>query len=240
MLFRSPLRLRGGGSKDFYGNEPRGSILDTRGYAGIADYEPSELVITARCGTPLAAVEQALDEHGQCLPFEPPHFGAATFGGCVAAGLSGPRRACAGALRDFVLGVKLVDGRGRVLQFGGQVMKNVAGYDISRLVAGSLGTLGLVAEASIKVLPRPDLETTLRLEMDEAAALEAMNRWAGEPLPVSASAWHEGTLYVRLSGSAAAVQAAAPRLGGSELADTVAFWRSLREQTHAFFIPPPF
>src|SRR5205814_8360921 len=142
---RLALRLRGGGSKDFYGNEPRGELLDTRAYAGISAYEPSELVLTARCGTPLAEIEQTLAERGQCLPFEPPHFGAATFGGCIASGLSGPRPAAAGALRDFVLGVKLIDGRGRVMQFGGQVMKNVAGYDLSRLVAGSPGTLGLVA-----------------------------------------------------------------------------------------------
>ena len=226
------LRFRGGGSKDFYGNAPRGEVLDTRAYAGIAAYEPSELVLTARCGTPLSHVEGVLNERGQCLPFEPPHFGAATFGGCVAAGLSGPRRASAGALRDFVLGVKLIDGRGRVLQFGGQVMKNVAGYDISRLVAGSLGTLGLIAEASLKVLPRPPLELTLGLEMDEAGALEAMNRWAGEPLPISATAWHAGVLAVRLSGSDAAVSGAARRIGGAEVNYA---WDAIREQSHPFF-----
>src|SRR6185295_12043752 len=154
---------------------------------------------------------------GQCLPFEPPSFGAATFGGCVASGLSGPRRASVGALRDFVLGVKLIDGRGRIMQFGGQVMKNVAGYDVSRLVAGSLGTLGLVAEASLKVLPRPPVELTLRLEMDEAQALEAMNRWSGAPLPISATLWHAGVLDVRLSGSAPAVRGAAQRIGGAEV-----------------------
>ena len=231
----APLRLRGGGSKDFYGNEPRGEVLDTRGYAGIVDYEPSELVLTARGGTALAEVEAALKEKGQCLPFEPPHFGAATLGGCIAAGLSGPRRAAAGAVRDFVLGVKLIDGRGRLLEFGGRVMKNVAGYDVSRLVAGSLGTLGVIAEASVKVLPRPPAERTLRFDMDQSAALDAMNVWAAEPLPVSASAWHDGTLYVRLTGSAAAVQGAAPRLGGAELGDSAAFWLAIREQTHAFF-----
>ena len=231
----APLRLRGGGSKDFYGNPPRGELLDTRGYAGIVDYEPSELVLSARAGTPLAEIEQALAERGQCLPFEPPHFGEATLGGCLAAGLSGPRRAAAGALRDFVLGVKLVDGRGRMLEFGGRVMKNVAGYDVSRLVAGSLGTLGVIAEASLKVLPRPPAQRTLRFDMDQPAALDAMNVWAGEPLPISASAWHEGALHLRLSGSAAAVQAAAPRLGGTEVADGAALWRAIREQTHAFF-----
>jgi len=232
---RTPLRLRGGGSKDFYGNEPRGEVLDTRAHAGIVAYEPSELVLTARCGTPLAEVEQALAQHGQCLPFEPPHFGAATFGGCIAAGLSGPRRAAAGALRDFVLGVTLVDGQGRELRFGGQVMKNVAGYDVSRLLAGSLGTLGLIAEASLKVLPRPLMETTRQLEMPEARALELMNRLAGQPLPVSATAWFDGQLSVRLSGAPVAVQSAAAAIGGAELADTPGFWRSIREQTHPFF-----
>jgi glycolate oxidase FAD binding subunit len=231
----TPLRLRGGGSKDFYGNAARGDLLDTRAYSGVCDYEPSELVLTARCGTPLAELERLLADQGQCLPFEPPHFGPATFGGCIAAGLSGPRRASAGALRDFVLGVKLIDGRARVLDFGGRVMKNVAGYDLSRLAAGSLGTLGLVAEASVKVLPRARHERSLRMEMDLARALETMNRWAGEPLPVSATAWHDGALCVRLSGSEAAVEGALPRIGGTELRDADAFWSGLREHNHCFF-----
>jgi glycolate oxidase FAD binding subunit len=231
----TPLRLRGGGSKDFFGNQPRGEVLDTRCYAGIVDYEPSELVLTARCGTPLAEVERALAERGQCLPFEPPHFGAATFGGCIASGLSGPRRAAAGALRDFVLGVKLVDGKGRALGFGGQVMKNVAGYDVSRLLAGSLGTLGLIAEASLKVLPRAATEMTLQLEMPEARALEAMNRWAGQPLAISATAWFDGVLSVRLSGAAVAVKSAAAAIGGAELRESAVFWEAIREQTHPFF-----
>lgn len=233
---RIPLRLRGGGTKDFYGNEPRGELLDTRGYAGIVSYEPTELVITARCGTALSEVEGALREQRQMLAFEPPHFGAAaTFGGCIAAGLSGPRRAAAGALRDFVLGARLVDGRGRALALGGQVMKNVAGYDISRLAAGSLGTLALIAEASVKVLPVPPTEMTLRREASQAQALEAMNRWAGQPLPVSATAWHDGALSVRLSGAEPAVRAACGRIGGQVLEEADAFWAGLREQTHAFF-----
>ena len=235
---RRPLRLRGGGTKDFYGNEPRGELLETRGYAGIVSYEPTELVITARCGTPLADIEAALEGNGQCLPFEPPHFGAgATFGGCIAAGLSGPRRATAGALRDFVLGVRLIDGRGRVLQFGGQVMKNVAGYDVSRLAAGSLGTLGLIAEASLKVLPRPAEELTLGFAMPEAQALEAMLGWAGQPLPISASAWHGGALFVRLSGAAPAVRAAAARIGGEPVREPP--WRAIREHEHPFFSATP-
>lgn len=235
------LRLRGGGTKDFYGNEPRGELLDTRAYAGIVDYEPTELVVTARCGTPLSALEKKLEEAGQCLPFEPPHFGeGATLGGCVAAGLSGPRRASAGALRDFVLGAKIVDGRGRVLSFGGQVMKNVAGYDVSRLLAGSLGTLGFIAEVSLKVLPRPPSERTLRLALPQGRALEALNRWAGQPLPISASAWREGELTLRLSGSPAALGPAAAAIGGEPLegAQAAAFWPSIREHTHAFFGGP--
>jgi glycolate oxidase FAD binding subunit len=232
------LRLRGGGTKDFYGGAPRGEPLDTRAYSGIVAHEPSELVVTARCGTPLSELEAALAASGQMLAFEPPHFGAqATLGGCVAAGLSGPRRAAAGALRDYVLGAKLVDGRGRVLAFGGRVMKNVAGYDVSRLLAGSLGTLGLIAEVSLKVLPRPRAELTLRLELPEARALEALNRWAGEPLPVSASAWHDGELSVRLSGAESALSAAAGKIGGERVEGDAAarFWDAIREQTAEFF-----
>ena len=228
------LRLRGGGSKDFYGEAPRGEVLDTRGYAGIVSYDPTELVITARCGTLLNDIEATLAARNQMLAFEPPHFGAdATFGGCIAAGLSGPRRASAGALRDFILGIKLVDGRGRLLAFGGQVMKNVAGYDVSRLLAGSLGTLGLIAEASLKVLPLPGAETTLRLERPQASALEAMRAWAAQPLPVSATRWHEGELAVRLSGAEPAVRAAARKIGGESSAP--GGWEAIREQTHPFF-----
>jgi glycolate oxidase FAD binding subunit len=237
---RTPLRLRGGGSKDFYGAEPRGEILDTRAHRGIVDYEPAELVITARCGTPLAELEAALAGRDQMLAFEPPHFGPeATVGGCVAAGLSGPRRQAAGALRDFVLGVVLMDGRGEVLRFGGRVMKNVAGYDVARLVAGSLGTLGVILEVSLKVLPRPPEEATLRFALDEASALRSLHAWGRKPLPLSASAWHEGVLHVRLSGAAAAVRAARSALGGEQLAEAEAraLWEDLGEQRHPFFAP---
>ena len=231
---RTALRLRGGGSKDFYGNALRGEVLDTRGYAGIVDYEPTELVVTVKCGTPLRELETALAANNQVLPFEPPHFGAgATIGGCVAAGLSGPRRASAGALRDFVLGVKLIDGRGQALSFGGQVMKNVAGYDVSRLIAGSLGTLGLIAEVSLKLAPTPPEEITLQLEAPQARALELMNRWAGQPLPISATAWHDDSLTVRLSGAPPAVRSAAAAIGGESVDG--AFWRGVREQTDGFF-----
>lgn len=235
------LRLRGGGTKDFYGAALEGEVLDTRVHSGIARYDPTELVVTARAGTPLAALEAALAEKGQMLPFEPPHFarngGAATVGGCVAAGLSGPRRVAAGALRDFVLGATLLDGRARVLRFGGEVMKNVAGYDVARLLAGSLGTLGVILEVSLKVLPRPAEEQTRRFECTQAEAIERMNAWAGQPHPISAATWHAGLLQLRLSGAAAALRAAAARLGGEAIgADSAAeYWDAVREQKHPFF-----
>ncbi|MEF2269681.1 glycolate oxidase subunit GlcE [Janthinobacterium sp. LS2A] len=233
-----PLRLRGGGTKDWYGQQLTGEVLDTRAYTGIIDYEPTELVITARCGTPLAEIEAALAARNQMLAFEPPHFGpGATVGGVVASALSGPRRASAGALRDFVLGAVLMDGHGERLAFGGQVMKNVAGYDVSRLLAGSLGTLGLILEVSLKVLPLPLREATFRVACAEIAALRILNEWAGKPLPISASCWHDGVLTVRLSGAEAAVSAALQSLNGEVLAaeEASAFWLSVREQTHAFF-----
>jgi len=229
---------RGGGSKDFYGNEPAGEPLDTRAYAGIVSYEPSELVVTARCGTPLAELERALASNGQMLPFEPPHFGVdATLGGCVAAGLSGPRRASAGGVRDFVLGTRLLDGRGRVLAFGGEVMKNVAGYDVSRLLTGSLGTLGVILEVSLKVLPRPPAEATLRLEAPQDRALEWMNQWAAKPLPISATCYLKGELHVRLSGAESAVRAARDKLGGEVVAHAEEFWTGVREHAYPYFAP---
>jgi len=233
-----PLRIRGGGSKDWYGGEPRGDLLDTRAWRGIVSYDPTELVITARSGTPLAEIEATLAQQNQMLAFEPPHFGPdATVGGMVAAGLSGPRRASVGALRDFVLGAVLMNHRGEELHFGGQVMKNVAGYDVSRVLAGSLGTLGLLLEVSLKVLPRPFEETTLRFDMDQANAIRALNEWGGQPLPISGSVWLDGVLAVRLSGASAALKGAKSRLGGEEVADAGELWHSLREQQHPFFAP---
>jgi glycolate oxidase FAD binding subunit len=234
----TPLRIRGGGSKDFYGQSLHGQILDTRGLKGITSYEPSELVVTAGAGTPLAELEATLAAQGQCLPFEPPHFGpGATVGGMVAAGLAGPGRAAVGSVRDYVLGLEMVNGRAEPLVFGGQVMKNVAGYDVSRLLAGSLGTLGLITAVSLKVLPLPVAEATLRFELDETTALARLNQWAGQPLPVNASCWFAGQLLLRLRGARAAVDAACQRLGGQMLThdEAQALWQSLREQTHPFF-----
>lgn len=233
---RRPVRIRGSGSKDFYGGMPKGEVLDTTAYRGIVDYAPEELVLTARAGTPLKEIEAALAERGQMLPFEPPHFGPhATLGGCVATGLSGPRRASLGAVRDFVLGVQILDGQGEPLRFGGQVMKNVAGYDVSRLMAGSLGTLGLILEVSLKVLPKPKSEATLQFELNETQALEKMNRWAGEPLPISATCYHDHVLTIRLSGAQSAVRAAHAKLGGQMMLAGEDFWCGIREQTSHFF-----
>jgi glycolate oxidase FAD binding subunit len=232
------LDIRGGGTKLFYGGVPKGEPLEVTGLAGISSYEPTELVVTVRAGTLLCDLEAALEAQGQCLAFEPPRFSAGgTVGGMVAAGLSGPARANAGAVRDHVLGVTLLNGRGEVLTFGGQVAKNVAGYDVSRLVVGSLGILGVICEASLKVLPFSRAGATLRFDWDERHALEQLRSWASQPLPVTASAWFEGHLYVRLAGAAAAVSAACSKLGGTPLAADAAatWWLGLRDQTCDFF-----
>ena len=237
-----PLRIRGGGSKDFHGTVPQGDLLDTRAYHGIVSYEPSELVVTARAGTPLATLEALLAENQQCLPFEPPHFGpGSTVGGMVAAGLSGPARASVGAVRDYVLGLKLLNGRAEHLAFGGQVMKNVAGYDVSRLMAGAWGTLGVITEVSLKVLPVAPAEATLRFECDQAEALRRLHAWGGQPLPLNASCWVQDagvdTLYVRLRGAVAAVEAACRSMGGErqDPATVAADWAACRNQTLPWF-----
>jgi glycolate dehydrogenase FAD-binding subunit len=236
------LRIRGGGSKDFYGQELQGQVLETAPLAGITSYEPTELVVTAGAGTPLAELEALLAERGQCLAFEPPHFaGGATVGGMVAAGLSGPARASVGSMRDYVLGLTMINGRGEVLIFGGQVMKNVAGYDVSRLVAGSLGTLGLIAEVSLKVLPVAPAEATLKFEMSQAEALRRLNAWGGQPLPLNASCWVDDagvhTLFLRLRGAVAAVEAACQTLGGErqDNAQVAGDWTACRDQRLPWF-----
>ena len=246
---QTPLRLRGGGTKDFWGLALQGEVLDTRVLRGILSYEPSELVVTVRAGTPLAELEAALAEQGQCLPFEPPHFArtaadGATVGGMVAAGLSGPARASVGAVRDYLLGVTLLNGRAELLTFGGQAMKNVAGYDVSRLMAGAWGTLGLLTEVSLKVLPVPPGEATLRFDdCNQADALRKLHAWGGQPLPLNASCWVNdgtagaGTLYVRLRGAVAAVEAACRSMGGTRLdnATVAPDWAACREQTLPWF-----
>jgi glycolate oxidase FAD binding subunit len=238
----TPLRIRGGGSKDFYGERLEGELLETASLNGITSYEPTELVVTVLAGTPLAELERVLAERGQCLPFEPPHFGpGATVGGMVAAGLSGPARASVGAVRDYVLGLTIINGRGELLTFGGQVMKNVAGYDVSRLMAGALGTLGLIVEVSLKVLPVAPAEATLKFELGQADALARLNTWGGQPLPLNASCWVEddgvATLYLRLRGAVAAVEAACRTLGGErqDNAQVADDWTACREQRLPWF-----
>ncbi len=266
---RGLLAICGAGTKDFYGEAIQGERLELRPLTGITSYEPSELVVTVRAGTPLAELEALLAEKGQCLPFEPPRYRAndastsgaeggapaadaatdlhsglvsnpvgGTVGGMVAAGLAGPARAAVGGVRDYVLGATLLNGRAEVLSFGGTVMKNVAGYDVSRLLAGSMGMLGVIMQVSLKVLPMAPATATLRFEMDEAAALRQLNAWGALPLPINASAWWSGMLVLRLSGAAAAVQAAVARLGGEvvEAPLAAAFWAGLRDQTDEFFV----
>ena len=245
---KAQLSIEGGGSKAWYGNPNQFTKLNTRSYSGILEYQPEELVITACAGTPLQEIEAALEEKNQVLAFEPPHFGEhATFGGAIAAGLAGPGRISAGNFRDFVLGARILDGKGQDLSFGGKVMKNVAGYDISRLLPGSMGTFSLLLEASVKVLPKPAATATLRCQIPQEKALKVLNEWAGQPFPLSASCWignskdGDGELTIRLAGAAAAVKAAIPLMSSLVLAKEMdpetaeLFWKDLREQKLAAF-----
>lgn len=245
--------IQGGGSKNFYGVAAATQVLNTRPLDGITSYQPSELVVTVRAGTPLAALEAVLAEKGQCLPFEPPHFNAlttsavahsastATVGGMVAAGLAGPARASVGGVRDYVLGLSMLNGRAEQLTFGGQVMKNVAGYDVSRLMVGALGTLGVLTELSLKVLPVMPGEATLQFEMTQAQALRQLNLWGGQALPLNASCWVHANgidmLYLRLRGAVAAVEAACKALGGERLPmqQAAADWALCRDQRLPWF-----
>ncbi|KYC20611.1 glycolate oxidase subunit GlcE [Pseudomonas sp. ABFPK] len=233
----TPLRIQGGNSKAMLGCPVAGEVLDTRSHRGIVSYDPTELVLTARAGTPLREIEAALHEAGQMLPCEPPHLGPdATLGGMVAAGLSGPRRPWAGSVRDYVLGTRVITGHGKLLRFGGEVMKNVAGYDVSRLMAGSFGCLGLLTEVSLKVLPRPRQCLSLRLPMGSHQALAELAEWGQQPLPISAACHDGDALYLRLEGGEGSVQSARQRLGGEALDSS--FWSDLREQRLAFFAGP--
>jgi len=236
---KTPLNITAGSTKSFYGGPVQGQALDVRALRGISSYEPSELVVTVRAGTPLLELEAVLAEQGQCLPFEPPRFGAeSTVGGMVAAGLAGPARVSVGGVRDYVLGATLLSGRAELLHFGGTVMKNVAGYDVSRSLAGSLGELGVICEVSLKVLPRPPATLTVRLEADHASAIRRVNEWGGQPLPLNASAWWDGMLVLRLAGAVAAVQSARVKIGGELIDEPLAgtFWTGLRDQRDEFFL----
>ncbi|MBS0555125.1 MAG: glycolate oxidase subunit GlcE [Proteobacteria bacterium] len=233
----SPLRIQGGGSKAFYGRPVDGDLFDSRGHRGIVSYDPTELVVTARAGTPLATLEAELAAAGQMLAFEPPHGDlGATVGGTVAEGLSGPRRPWVGSVRDFVLGCRVITGEGKHLRFGGEVMKNVAGYDVSRLMAGSLGCLGLITEVSFKVLPCPRHRLDLRLEISAGDAIARFAEWGQQPLPISAACHDGSALMLRLEGGEGSVADAHRRLGGDVV--PAAFWGELNERRLPFFADP--
>ncbi len=230
----TPLRIVGGDTRVFYGREVEAGELSTREHSGIRFYDPVELVVSVRAGTPLVDLEAALAEHGQMLPFEPPRYGAAsTVGGMVATGMSGPRRPWAGSVRDFVLGARVINHEGIEQRFGGEVMKNVAGYDLSRLMVAAQGTLGLITEVSFKVLPKPGASHSLRLELSLDEARRRLAEWGREPLPLSAAAWLDGALHLRLEGGPSSVAATRARIGGDELDN--AFWPALRDQHLPFF-----
>ncbi|HTN93418.1 MAG TPA: glycolate oxidase subunit GlcE [Gallionella sp.] len=232
----TPLDILGSGSKSFLGHARHEMQIDVSSNRGIVEYDPSELVLTARCGTTLQEIEAALDEASQMLAFEPPHFGSnATLGGTIACGLSGPRRPYSGSARDFVLGCKLLNGHGEILSFGGQVMKNVAGYDVSRLMAGAFGTLGILLEVSLKVLPRPPASITVARECSPAEAIASMSALLGKPYPVDGACYHGDKCYVRISGSAQAVREARNKIPGDEIPDADALWHALREHELPFF-----
>jgi glycolate oxidase FAD binding subunit len=236
----SPLEIQGLGSKRFYGRqshpEAHGEKLSLAGHSGVISYEPSELVLTARSGTPLTDIIELLDQHNQMLAFEPPLFsGTGTLGGAVASGLSGPRRPYTGSVRDFVLGIKCLNSKGEVLNYGGQVMKNVAGYDISRLMCGALGTLGVLLEISIKVLPKAEHEVSLVRECNHEEALNLIDHFSGQDIPLSAACHYDNQLSLRLSGAETAILNASANIGGDKLHQADEFWCSLRDQTHRFF-----
>jgi len=233
---KKPVSIRGDNSKNFYGHPGEGEIIDVRQHTGVLEYEPSELVIQARAGTALSDIEKLLEQHQQMLAFEPPHFSPkGTLGGAVASGLAGPGRPFAGSVRDSVLGVGLINGRGELLNFGGQVMKNVAGYDVSRLMAGALGTLGLLTDVSLKVLPRPAGEYTLQQFCSQQEAILKFSEWMAKPLPLSAACWFDDHLYLRLSGTETGIRQAQHQLGDKLLEQAPGWWTSIRDQQHDFF-----
>lgn len=232
-----PIEIRGGGTKAFLGRTPQGQLLDVSAHSGITTYETKELVITARAGTSLSEIESTLNEQGQILGFEPPHFGeSATLGGTIACGLSGPRRPFTGSARDFVLGVRLINGKGEELRFGGEVIKNVAGYDLSRLTTGAMGALGLMLDISLRVLPKAECEMTLTQTIPMLEALDQMVTLRRTSNPISGAAYDNGQLHLRLTGAESTVTHYAQKLGWDNLSSDAQFWHQLNEQKLAFFI----
>jgi len=233
-----PLVITGGGSKAFYGNHVEGEIISTAKHTGIIEYQPSELVVTVRSGTLLKDLEAELRANKQMLAFEPPqHSDNTTIGGIIACGLSGPRRVACGSARDFVLGTNIINGRGEKCRFGGQVMKNVAGYDASRLMTGAQGTLGLLLDISLKVLPINEKETSIKIEVELQTAIKNIKHWVKHGLPVSASCFYKNNLYLRLSSTHSAVQKSLDIINKSCSSEKIDhnFWSSIKDQTHEFF-----
>jgi glycolate oxidase FAD binding subunit len=233
---KSQVNICGGDSKRFYGRESFGEVLDVSEHNGVVNYEPTELVMTVRAGTQLSEVEHVLASENQMLAFEPPGYGKdATIGGTIACNFSGPRRAFAGSARDYVLGCSIINGKAERLHFGGEVMKNVAGYDVSRLMCGAMGTLGVLLEVSIKILPAPEVETTLMFEMDPEESLHKVNELAGQSLPISATCFDDSVLHIRLSGTEGALKSARQVLGGDLSPSDSGFWDQLKEHKLGYF-----
>lgn len=228
---REPLRIHGGDTKrDLLGRPVSGTALDISGHRGIVHYEPAELVVSVRAGTTIDCLLSALREQGQTLACEPPSLGGgATVGGTLACNLSGPARPWGGAMRDAVLGLEMINGKGQRLNFGGTVMKNVAGYDVSRLQAGAMGTLGVITQINLKVMPLPECVQTLAFECTAIDALGMMRERARQALPLNGACWHKGVLQLRLAGAETAVTHTARQLGGQALAESDTLWRDLRE-----------
>ncbi len=244
-----PLQITGGGTRlQADGVEPQDQ-LSTRNLSGIVTYEPGSLTLIARTGTPIGEIETALAAEGQALAFEPMDHrpllgttGTPTIGGIVSANVSGPRRVQAGACRDYVLGVRFVDGRGRIIKNGGRVMKNVTGLDLGKVMSGAHGTLGVLTEVAFKTLPMAEAQQTLAFPgLSVAAAVQLFSTALGTPFEVCGAAFHEGTAWLRIEGLEPQVVYRRERLMGLfsnheiEMLDDAAsrtLWRGLRDVQH--------
>jgi len=231
----TPVNVVGGNSKTFLGRSTPARTLNTTEHSGVVSYEPTELVVTVRSGTSMQSLNALLQDNNQMLPFEPPVLNTGTIGGVLACGLSGPARPFAGSVRDYVLGMRVINGKAQALRFGGEVMKNVAGYDAARLHVGAFGTLGVLLETSMKVLPLPEYQLTLQHELEQPSDTTGLIKLMRQPLPISAASIIGSSQFIRLSGSESAVKAAAQSCGGEVLANADDFWRSIREYDHVFF-----
>ena len=240
---QTPLYIHGGNSKQFYGNAVDATPLDISVHTGIINYDPSELCITVRAGTKLSDIETLLADNNQILAFEPPHYlysslnnqDTATIGGAIASGISGPSRAYTGSVRDSILGVNIINGDGEIANFGGEVMKNVAGYDLSRMMVRSQGTLGVILNISVRVIPKPEHNITLAFEASQSEALSYFQDLRKNTLPITATAWLNNTALIRLSASEQVLQSCKEKVKGDERLNADSFWQGVRDHTHEFF-----